>query len=132
MDLEPIQPRLAAFARDIRLFATGLLDRPNARDAAQQLIRAASGAAANHRAAQRGRSYAEFRSKLDVALEEADEAQFWLEHIDDCGLVPADRLTALEREAGELVAILTKASKTASGRKRPSDRPPRRRHPRRG
>jgi four helix bundle protein len=99
MDLQPIQPRLAVFARDIRLFAAHLLDRLDARDAALQVIRAASGAAANHRSAQRGRSYAEFRSKLDVALEEADEAQFWLEHIEACELCTAERLAPLRREA---------------------------------
>jgi four helix bundle protein len=118
MEYEPLQPRLAAFARDVRLFAKALVRDIDASDAAVQLRRAASSAAANHRSAQRGRSYAEFRSKLDVALEEADEAQFWLQHIADCDLAPREQLAPLRREAGELVAILTSASKTAWGRGR--------------
>jgi four helix bundle protein len=117
---EELRERLAAFARDVRVFAAALLPQPQARDVAIQLMRAASGAAANHRSARRGRSYAEFKSKLSVALEEADEAQFWLEHLRDCNLAPPSALGPLLAEATQLVAILAAScATTRTGARRP-------------
>jgi four helix bundle protein len=112
MDPPELRRRLAAFARDADEFAAPLLEVVRTRDAALQLKRASSGAAANHRAAGRARSRAEFVSKLTTALEEADEAQYWLEHLRDCGLASKPALLA---EATELVAILTKPVDTARG-----------------
>ncbi len=51
--------------------------------AAKQFYRASSSAAANYYAAKRGRSTAEFISKLGTVVEEIDEAVRWLEHMRD-------------------------------------------------
>jgi four helix bundle protein len=107
---QELRQRLALFARDADEFAAPLLEPIRSREAALQLKRASSGAAANHRAAGRARSKAEFVSKLTTALEEADESQYWLEHLRDCGLASKPPLLA---EASELVAILTKSVETA-------------------
>jgi len=42
----------------------------------KQLLRAGTSVAANYRAACRGRSRAEFASKLSIVVEEADESVF--------------------------------------------------------
>jgi four helix bundle protein len=52
-------------------------------------------------------------SKLTTALEEMDEAQYWLEYLRDCEAVDANRMVPLLKEAGELVAILTASVRTA-------------------
>src|SRR5882672_4190148 len=70
-----------------------------------QLVRAGNSVGANYREAQRGRSKAEYRSKLGDCLREADETLLWLESIEADGLLPAKRLTALKRETDELIAI---------------------------
>jgi four helix bundle protein len=49
--------------------------------AAKQFYRASSSATANYCAAKRGRSTAEFISKLGTVVEEIDEAVRWLEHM---------------------------------------------------
>jgi four helix bundle protein len=49
--------------------------------AADQLYRASSSATMNYCAAKRGRSTAEFISKLGTVVEEIDEAVRWLEHL---------------------------------------------------
>jgi four helix bundle protein len=49
--------------------------------AADQFYRASSSAALNYCAAKRGRSTAEFISKLGTVVEEIDEAVRWLEHM---------------------------------------------------
>ncbi len=69
--------------------------------------------AAHIREASRARSDAEFCSKLNGALQEADESQLWLELFrDDCG-VTANELEPLVRESDELIAIFaTMVAKT--------------------
>jgi four helix bundle protein len=51
--------------------------------AADQFYRASSSATSNYCAAKRGRSPAEFISKLGTVVEEIDEAVRWLEHMRD-------------------------------------------------
>lgn len=70
-----------------------------------QLVRSANSVAANYRESQRGRSTAEYRSKLGDCLREADETLLWLESIEADGILPSRRLTALKQEANELIAI---------------------------
>jgi four helix bundle protein len=50
---------------------------------------------------------------MGVVMEEADETQFWLELISECGLLDQGRLTSLAAESRELVAIFSAAYHTA-------------------
>jgi len=70
-----------------------------------QLVRSANSVAANYREAQRGRSTAEYRAKLGDCLREADETHLWLECLGADGILPATRLTPLQTEVSELIAI---------------------------
>ena len=79
----------------------------------KQLLRSATSAAANYRAACRGRSAAEWYAKLCICVEEADETLFWLELLGDADIVPKARLSGLEQEYLEIVSILAKARKNA-------------------
>jgi four helix bundle protein len=81
-----------------------------------QMLRSGTSVGANYRAACRARSRAEFASKLAVAEEEADETLYWLELLAESGLMEAERLRELIKEADELIAIFTASRKTA-GRK---------------
>jgi four helix bundle protein len=79
----------------------------------QQVLRSATGMAANYRAAGRSRSKAEFVAKIGIVVEEADETVFWLEMPADSGLVRPAKLKNLLTEATQLVAIFTASRKTA-------------------
>jgi len=79
----------------------------------QQILRSATGMAANYHAAGRSRSKAEFVAKIGVVLEEADETAFWLEMLADSGIVPPSKLMDLRAEAAQLVAIFTASRNTA-------------------
>ena len=58
----------------------------------------------------RARSDAEFCSKIDAALQEADESQLWLELLrDDCA-IDAPNLLELLAETDELMAIFATMS----------------------
>ena len=71
----------------------------------EQLLRAGGSVGANYREAQRGRSDAEYRSKLGDCLREADEALYWMELVESENLISARRLAALKDEANQLIAI---------------------------
>nr|HPR18594.1 four helix bundle protein [Candidatus Cloacimonadota bacterium] len=77
------------------------------------LIKAGTSVGANYRSACRGRSKAEFNSKLHIVLEESDESVFWLELIIESKLLPIEEVTPILSEAQELTAIFAKSFYTA-------------------
>ena len=85
---------------------------PDAQVPGVQFYKAATFTWANYRAAQRGRSRAEFIAKLGVAAEESDEAVGWLEFMRD-GEIRSDG-TLLD-EAKEICAMLTASLNNARG-----------------
>jgi four helix bundle protein len=88
----------------------------------RQLLKAGTSVAANYRAAQRARSRAEFRAKLGIVEEEADESYFWLDLIIDAGLIKASRVAPLRQEAHEITAIIVASLRTAKQRSRSSEK----------
>ena len=108
--------RTQAFALNALSLADNLPRNPGARAIANQLARSGTSVVANYRAALRARSSAEFRSKLQVALDEADESHFWIGLVQQAEYLPPQSLEKLEREANELTAILVASLKTARRR----------------
>ena len=82
-----------------------------------QLVRSGTSVGANYRAACRGRSKAEFISKLGTVEEEADESAFWMELVIDGGLMGKEQVDPLRQEASELTAIMAASRISASGRR---------------
>jgi len=78
-----------------------------------QVLRCATGMAANYRAAGRSRSKAEFIAKIGVVIEEADETVFWLEMLRDSGIVKPMKVDSMLDEANQLLAIFTASRRTA-------------------
>jgi four helix bundle protein len=78
-----------------------------------QLVRCGTAVGANYRAACRGRSRAEFASRLAIVEEEADESAYWLELIIEGQLMNRTRVEPLLREADELTRIFSRSVKTA-------------------
>ncbi|MEZ4955723.1 MAG: four helix bundle protein [Saprospiraceae bacterium] len=85
---------------------------PNTEEArifGKQYLRAASSVGANYRAACRARSAEEFFSKINIVVEEADEACFWMEVIIETNLLPENKVAALLKEAKEITAVAAAA-----------------------
>ena len=83
---EELRNRTKAFALRVIRMSQAL---PRSREAnviTQQVLRSATGMAANYRAAGRSRTKPEFIAKLGVVIEEADESVFWLEMLGDSGI----------------------------------------------
>src|SRR5687768_14063059 len=70
-----------------------------------QLLRSATSVGANYRSSCRGRTKKEKRAKLGIALEEADESEFWLAVLQELDLGPGEQRRWLLAECGELIAI---------------------------
>jgi four helix bundle protein len=84
-----------------------------ARVVGRQLMRSATSAAANYRAACRARSRKEFVSKIGIVVEEADESVFWIELLVECCLVSDKKVSLLLKESQELLAIFAASQRTA-------------------
>ncbi|GHB76247.1 hypothetical protein GCM10007390_32670 [Persicitalea jodogahamensis] len=94
--------------RHIKLYQA-LPSNEEARIIGKQLLRSATSTGANYRASCRARSKAEFFSKLSITIEEADESLFWLEILEEAGIVEEKKLVSLKAETFEILKILSKA-----------------------
>ncbi len=108
-----LKVRTRDFALRVIKLVESLPKRKSATVLGNQLLRAATSIGANYRAASRARSRAEFISKLNIAMEEADETLYWLELIRESSFLTPTQIHSLVDEANQLVAILTASTKTA-------------------
>ena len=108
-----LKKRTKAFALRILKLVDALPKTTAGRALASQIVRSGTSVAANYRAACRARSTADFIAKMGSVEEEADETLFWLELLEEAALVTADKLTAIKKEANELIAITVASIKTA-------------------
>lgn len=106
--------RLKAFALEIIKLVQGLPYRTDTKVISNQVMKSGTSSYANYRASLRGRSKAEFFSKLCIAVEEIDETELWLELIIESGISDNDQTRALHSESLELVKILSHLRKTMS------------------
>ena len=111
-----LKARTKQFVLDSIRFYQSLPKTEEARIIGRQYMRSSSSVGANYRAACRSRSKAEFHSKLSIVVEEADESAFWLEILSDSEIVRAVEVSALLKEANEILAIVAKARKTVSNK----------------
>jgi four helix bundle protein len=118
MNPRELKERTKEFALRVMRLVDALPNTPKGRAVASQLVRSGTSVAANYRAACRGRSHAEFISKIGVVEEEADEAALWLELIVADKLLPERKIAPLLKEANELVAIMAASYISASRSKR--------------
>lgn len=110
-----LRERTRAFALAV-LRLTSDLPRTRAADViGKQLLRSGTSVAANYRSACRARSRRDFIAKMGIVEEEADETVFWLELLQDGGVMEEARVAALRSEASQLVAITVSSIRTARG-----------------
>ena len=117
MNPDELRERTKQFALSIIKVVEALPNTVTGRAISNQLVRCGTSLGANYRAACRGRSKAEFNSKLHIVLEEADESVFWLEIIKEKNLLSDDKIISLLNEAEELTKIFSKSYYTAKQNK---------------
>jgi four helix bundle protein len=108
-----LKRRTKSFAiRIVNLFRS-LSRSPDAQTLGKQLLRSGTSVAANYRSVCRARSQAEFIARMGIVVEEADETVFWLELLGETGVVRAERIHELLKEAEELVRIFGASLRTS-------------------
>ena len=110
---EDLKIRTKRFAIAVFDFVETLPRTTAATELARQLSRAGLGVAGNYRSACRSRSHTEFTARLGIVLEEADEAELWLDISTEKQWGDTERRARLLDESGQLRAIFSQAATTA-------------------
>jgi four helix bundle protein len=113
MDSKELRARVKAFAIRVLRYVPTLPRAAEAQEVGRQLIRAATGVSANYHAAGRSRSRREWIAKLGVVLEEADEAEHWLDMLQQTGIGCGAEQDWLRDESEQLRAIFYQSVKTS-------------------
>jgi len=113
MNQEEMKQRTKLFALGIIQLVESLPKERTAEVVGRQLLRSGTSVGSNYRSACRGKSIADFISKMGIVEEEADESLYWMELLIEAGIEVSVKMEALMKEAGELLAITVASIKTA-------------------
>ena len=83
----------------------------------KQILRCGTSIGANVTEAQRGQSKADFAAKMNIALKEANETQYWLKLLYRTDYLNQVQYESLNADLSELLKILTSICKTAHASK---------------
>ncbi len=109
---QDLKPRTKAFAlRVIRMYSKLTKNDTVAQVLGKQVLRSGTSVGANYREASRGRSKAEFISKIGDCLKEIEESEYWLELLVESGCVSNSKMADLLDETRQLIAIFTTIDK---------------------
>jgi four helix bundle protein len=86
------------------------------RRVADQLLRSGTSAGANYEEAQGAESKDDFVHKLQIALKELRESNYWLRLLVKSGKISAERMNDILDESNQLRAMLSKSAATAKGK----------------
>ena len=78
----------------------------------KQLLKSGTSIGANVKEAIRGQSKADFYSKMNIALKEASETEYWLELLFESGYINETEFNSIYTDCQELIKILTSITKT--------------------
>ena len=77
----------------------------------KQLIRSGTSIGANVREAQSAQSDRDFLHKLEIALKEARETEYWLIVLVEADVVKKEKISSLRQESTEIIKILISITK---------------------
>jgi four helix bundle protein len=116
MNKDELSARTKQFALRVMRMTDALPSNTKGRVLGSQIICSATSAAAGCRAACRARSRPDWIDKIGRVLEEADESMLWVELIEEGGLLPAKKLSALKNEAAEITALFAAIHRTSKSK----------------
>jgi four helix bundle protein len=106
-----LEKRTKRFAVRIIRLSSKLPNTPEARVVRNQISKSGTSIGANYREANRARSKADFRNKIDICESESSETQYWLEVIVEMEWLSFDQVKYEYEECSELLAIFTSIGK---------------------
>ncbi len=78
----------------------------------KQILRSGTSIGANIREAVRGQSKADFYSKLNISLKEADETAYWLELLFESEYIDKQSFDSIYYDCEEIIRLLVSITKT--------------------
>ena len=76
-----------------------------------QILRSGTSIGANVSEAQKGQSKADFNMKMNIALKEANETEYWLRLLHQTDYLSDQEFDSIEKDAKEIIAILVSICK---------------------
>jgi len=108
-----LKVRTKKFALRIIKLYQGLPKSGEAQVIGKQVLRSGTSVGAQYREACRAKSPADFVNMMGGALKELDETAYWFELLVEGGIIPAAKLTDLQKETDELTAIFVASINTS-------------------
>ncbi len=112
MNSNDLKNRTKIFALEIIKLISVFPNSNVARVISNQILRSGTSVGANYRAASSAKSEKDFVNKLKICEEECDETIYWLELIEESGLLKNDLTQLLIKEGNELTAIFVASLNT--------------------
>ena len=78
----------------------------------KQILKSGTSIGANVKEAVRGQSKADFYAKMNIALKEASETEYWLEILNETDYIENDLFESVYFDCQELIKILMSITKT--------------------
>jgi four helix bundle protein len=97
MDKIELKRRTQKFAVDLIKFVETLPSIRSINVLSNQLLRSSTSVGANYRSACKGKSSADFINKITISEEEADESIYWLELMEESGLISLTVIASLKK-----------------------------------
>ena len=80
---------------------------------ARQILRCGTSIGANVAEAQKGQSKADFIAKMQIALKEACETEYWLRLLCRTDYITGEQFTSMNQNVDEIISMLSAICKTA-------------------
>ncbi len=82
----------------------------------KQVLKSGTSIGANVKEAERGQTKPDFYAKMNVALKEASETEYWLELLSESGYLGKDAYESIYKDCQEILRILVAIVKTKENR----------------
>ena len=118
MEGNPVVQKSKAFAiRIIRLYQH-LTTEKKEFILSKQVIRSGTSIGANIRESVRAQSTADFQSKMQIALKEADETEYWLELLKETDYISEKAADSMIADCEEMIRLIGAIVKTSKNREK--------------
>ena len=109
---EELKRRTKYIGLEVIKLIDDLPNKTSSKAIAAQIVRSSTSVGANYRAACRAKSDADFINKLKIVEEEADETIYWLEVLEESGLIAFEKTVSIKKETNEILAIVVASINT--------------------
>lgn len=118
MSDHPAREKSKKFALRIIKMYQYLCNEKNEYVLSKQVLRSGTSIGANIRESKRAQSTADFISKQEIALKEADETQYWLELLHESGFIDDSMYSSINADCEEIIKLLVSSIKTSKTTKK--------------